>query len=225
MCRDQPSIKSYVIRGGRITKAQQRSLDTLSGIYCIPFSDSPVDLGAIFDNGNPVTIEIGFGMGDATAKIASVNTQKNYIGIDVFRAGIGRLLMEIEKQNLANIRIIEYDVKAVLENMIPAGSIAAFHIFFPDPWPKKRQNKRRLVQLPFTKLLASRLKTGGYVYMVSDNQDYCDFALAELDASPALYNAYAKFAPRQDWRPPTKFEKKARASGKDVTELFFVKKP
>jgi tRNA (guanine-N7-)-methyltransferase len=224
MCENQYSIKSYVLRSGRITKAQQRSLDTLSGTYCIPFNDRFVDFGLVFNNSNPITIEIGFGMGSATAEIASANPQKNYIGIEVFRAGIGRLLMEIDKRHLTNIRIVEHDVTAVLEKMIPDGSIDAFHIFFPDPWHKKRQNKRRLVRLPFTDVLVSKLKDGGYVYMVSDNEDYCNFAIDELAATRALHNAYKKFAPRQDWRPLTKFEKKALASAKDVKELFFVKK-
>jgi tRNA (guanine-N7-)-methyltransferase len=223
MCGYQFPIKSYVLRSGRITKAQRRSLDTLNSLYCIPFSDDPVDLDAVFNNSNPVTVEIGFGMGSATAEIASVNPQKNYIGIEVFRAGIGRLLMEIDKRGLANVRIIEHDVTDVLEKMIPEGSIDAFHIFFPDPWPKKRHNKRRLVRLPFTEVLASRLKDGGCLYMVSDNEDYCNFALAELEATRTLHNAYKKFAPRQDWRPITKFEKKALASANDVKELFFVK--
>ncbi|MDR2343864.1 MAG: tRNA (guanosine(46)-N7)-methyltransferase TrmB [Spirochaetaceae bacterium] len=225
MYEDPYSIKSYVLRGGRITKAQQRALDTLSGFYGIPFDDTILDFNAVFNNGNPVTVEIGFGMGSATAEIASANPQKNYIGIEVFRTGIGRLFMEIEKRRLANIRVIEYDVTAVLKKMIPVGSIDAFHIFFPDPWPKKRQNKRRLVRLPFTNMLASRLRPGGCVYMVSDNDDYCNFALAELTATRTLHNAYIKFARRQDWRPLTKFEKKAIASGKDVKELIFVKKP
>ena len=224
MIGKQFSIKSYVLRSGRITKAQQRSLDTLSGTYCIPFSDSIVDLSLVFNNSNPVTIEIGFGMGSATAEIASANPEKNYIGIEVFRAGIGRLLMEIDKRRLTNIRIIEHDVTDVLEKMIPNDSIDAFHIFFPDPWPKKRQKKRRLVRLPFTDVLASRLKYGGYIYMVSDNEDYCNFALDELRATRTLHNAYEGFATRQDWRPYTKFEKKALASAKDVKELLFVKK-
>jgi tRNA (guanine-N7-)-methyltransferase len=217
-------IKSYVLRGGRASRAQRRSLDTLSGAYCIPFSEEKQDFAAVFGNDNPVTVEIGFGMGGATAEIASKNTQKNYIGIEVFRAGIGRLLWEIENRGLANVRIIEHDAPAVLEKMIPDGGVEAFHIFFPDPWLKKRHRKRRLVKRPFTDLLASKLKSGGYVYMVSDCADYCDSALAELGAVETLRNAYPKFAPRQSWRPVTKFEEKALSSGRSPAELFFVRR-
>ncbi|MDR3356256.1 MAG: tRNA (guanosine(46)-N7)-methyltransferase TrmB [Spirochaetaceae bacterium] len=221
---DRPPIKSYVLRGGRITDAQTRALATLSGAWCVQFSEAPLDFAGIFGNGNPVTVEIGFGTGGATAEIAEANPEKNYIGIEVFRAGIGRLLMEIEARRLANIRIIEHDAAAVLEKMIPDGSINAFHIFFPDPWAKKRHRKRRLVRRPFTDTLASRLKPGGYVYMASDNEDYCRFAACELEATGALRDAYAEFAPRLPVRPPTKFEKRALAAASPVTELFFVKR-
>jgi tRNA (guanine-N7-)-methyltransferase len=217
------SIKSYVLRGGRASKAQLRSLDTLAGAYCVPFAEEKIDFGHLFGNDNPVTVEIGFGMGGATAEIASKNTMRNYIGIEVFRAGIGRLLWEIEKRGLANVRIIEHDAPAVIEKMIPDDSVEAFHIFFPDPWIKKRHRKRRLVKRPFTDMLASKLKSGGYVYMVSDCADYCDSALAELSAVETLRNAYPKFAPRQSWRPLTKFEEKGLACGRPPAEIFFVK--
>jgi tRNA (guanine-N7-)-methyltransferase len=219
---DRFSIKSYVRRSGRASKAQLRSLDTLGGAYCIPFAEEKIDFGHLFGNDNPVTVEIGFGMGSATAEIASKNPQKNYIGIEVFRAGIGRLLWEIERRGLANVRIIEHDAPAVLEKMIPDGGVEAFHIFFPDPWPKKRHRKRRLVRRPFTGLLASKLDNGGYIYMVSDCADYCDSALLELSAVETLKNAYPKFAPRQSWRPVTKFETKALSLGRGPLELFFV---
>ncbi|MDR0383353.1 MAG: tRNA (guanosine(46)-N7)-methyltransferase TrmB [Spirochaetaceae bacterium] len=216
-------IKSYVLRSGRTSKAQQRSLDRLSGAYCVPFTESPIDFRAVFGNDNHVTVEIGFGMGSATAEIASENPQKNYIGIEVFRAGVGRLLWEIENRRLANVRIIEHDAIDVLEKMIPDGSLDAFHIFFPDPWLKKRHRKRRLVKRPFTDILASKLKNGGYICMVSDCADYCDSALAELSAVKTLRNACLKFAPRQRWRPITKFEEKSLSRGRAPTELLFIK--
>jgi tRNA (guanine-N7-)-methyltransferase len=220
---DNFSIKSYVTRNGRITKAQQYAFNTLGGRYCIPFTDLPLDFYAVFNNYNPVTVEIGFGMGSATAKIAAANPQKNYIGIEVFRAGIGRLLWEVEKQNLNNVRIIEYDAVSVFEKMIPVNSLEAIHIFFPDPWPKTKHSKRRLVKRPFTSILASKLRNGGYVYMVSDCDDYCNFALSELSATSALRNNYEKFAPPQEWRPITKFEKKGLHHGNAIKELLFVK--
>jgi tRNA (guanine-N7-)-methyltransferase len=219
---DNFSIKSYVTRNGRSTKAQRYAFNSLSGKYCIPFADSPLDFYAVFNNFNPVTIEIGFGMGSATAKIAAVNPQKNYIGIEVFRAGIGRLLWEIEKQNLNNVRIIEYDAVSVFEKMLPDNSLGAVHIFFPDPWPKTRHHKRRLLKRPFTDTLASKLMNGGYVYVVSDCDDYCNFALSELSATVTLRNNYEKFAPPQSWRPVTKFEKKALSHSISVKELLFT---
>ncbi|MDR1362861.1 MAG: tRNA (guanosine(46)-N7)-methyltransferase TrmB [Spirochaetaceae bacterium] len=217
------SIKSYVTRNGRVTKAQQRAFNALGGKYCIPFSDSPLDFYTVFNNYNPVTIEIGFGMGSATAEIAAAHPQKNYIGVEVFRAGIGRLLWEIENRGLANVRIIEHDAVPVLEKMIPGGSLEAAHIFFPDPWPKTKHHKRRLVKRPFTNLLASKLMDGGYIYMVSDCDDYCNFALSELSETQNLMNNHEKFAAGQDWRPVTKFEKKGLARGSAIKELFFHK--
>jgi tRNA (guanine-N7-)-methyltransferase len=219
----QFSIKSYVLRSGRISRAQKRALDLLSGAYCIPFVEEALDFSAVFGNGNPLTIEIGFGMGSALAEIAACHPDKNYIGIEVFRAGVGRALLNIENMRLGNVRVIEHDAVAVLEKMIPNDSIEAFHIFFPDPWQKKRHKKRRLVKRPFTDALASKLKPGGYVYMASDCEDYCNFALLEFGSTPALRNPYAGFAPRQEWRPVTKFENRAAARGGGVKELFFVK--
>ncbi|MDR0663230.1 MAG: tRNA (guanosine(46)-N7)-methyltransferase TrmB [Spirochaetaceae bacterium] len=217
------SIKSYVLRSGRTSRAQKRALDVLSGIYCLPFEEKILDFNAVFGNGNPITIEIGFGMGGALTEIAASHPDKNYIGIEVFRAGVGRALMNIENMRLANVRVIAHDAAAVLEKMIPDDSIEGFHIFFPDPWQKKRHKKRRLVKYPFTDTLASKLKPGGYVYMVSDCEDYCSFALLEFGKTQLLRNPYAGFAPSQEWRPVTKFEKRAASRGGVIKELFFVK--
>jgi tRNA (guanine-N7-)-methyltransferase len=216
-------IKSYVLRAGRMSVAQRRSYETLSQAYCVPFAESLFDFKRLFGNENPVTAEIGFGMGIATAQIAQENPQKNYLGIEVHRPGIGRLLWEIEKRGLSNIRIVEYDAVDVLGKMIPDASLAAFHIFFPDPWPKKRHHKRRLITRPFTDLLAEKLCPGGYAYMVTDWADYGDWALAELSATVGLRNNYDGFAPPQAWRPRTKFEQKGIEKNHEVRELFFVK--
>jgi tRNA (guanine-N7-)-methyltransferase len=178
----------------------------------------------IFGNANPVVIEIGFGMGTATAAIAQAHPERNYLAIEVHRPGIGRLLWEIERQGLENIRIIEGDGVAVLEEMIPADSAEGFHLFFPDPWPKKRHRKRRLVTRPFTNLLAEKLISSGYVYMVTDWRDYGEQALAELTATPGLTNAYAGFAPVQPGRPETKFERKGLEKQHQMYELFFNRK-
>ncbi|MDR2069040.1 MAG: tRNA (guanosine(46)-N7)-methyltransferase TrmB [Spirochaetaceae bacterium] len=214
-------IKSYVLRGGRMSNAQRRAYEGLSSRYTIPFTGKVLDFRALFANGNPVTVEIGFGMGFATAVIAQENPGKNYLGIEVFRPGIGRLLWEIEKRGLPNIRIIEHDAVEVLTGMIPSASLEGIHIFFPDPWPKKRHHKRRLVKRPFTDLLARRLGPSGYIYMVTDWAEYGEWALGELSATPGLVNAHGGFAPPQDWRPRTKFEAKGLQKKHEVRELLF----
>jgi tRNA (guanine-N7-)-methyltransferase len=216
-------LKSYVLRSGRITNAQERCYGALRETFCVPYCGERLDCAAIFGNANPTIIEIGFGSGIATAQIAAANPQYNYLGIEVFRAGIGKLLWRIEQMNLANIRIIEHDAVEVLQTMIAPDSILAFHIFFPDPWPKKRHHKRRLIQRPFTNLLSEKLRDGGYIYFVSDWNEYADFALAELTASDNLVNCYAGFAPHQDWRPETRFERKGIDAQHDVREIMFKK--
>jgi tRNA (guanine-N7-)-methyltransferase len=161
-------------------------------------------------------------MGIATAEIAASFPEKNYLGIEVHKPGIGRLLWEIEKRHIGNIRIIEYDAAEVLAEMIPDASLEGIHVFFPDPWPKKRHHKRRLITRPFTDLLARRLCPGAYLYMVTDWADYGDWALGELSATPGLINRYRDFAPPQPWRPLTKFERKGLLKNYQVRELYFV---
>ncbi|MFP3089252.1 tRNA (guanosine(46)-N7)-methyltransferase TrmB [Treponema sp. TIM-1] len=214
-------IKSYVLRGGRMSNAQRRAYELLSSRYTIPFTGKVLDFRALFANENPVTVEIGFGMGFATAVIAQKNPEKNYLGIEVFRPGIGRLLWEIEKRGIANIRIIEHDAVEVFTEMVPPASLEGIHLFFPDPWPKKRHHKRRLVKRPFTDLLARRLGPSGYIYMVTDWADYGEWARGELSATPGLVNGYEGFAPPQDWRPRTKFEAKGLQKNHEVRELLF----
>jgi len=220
-------LKSFVIRAGRFTAAQRRAYDSLAGQFILPLGqeqeEEQADFENIFGNKNHVTLEIGFGMGIATAEIAQANPGKNYLGIEVHRPGIGRLLWEIEKRSLSNIRIIERDAAQVMEKVIPSGSLEALHIFFPDPWPKKRHHKRRLIQRPFTEILAQKLRPGGYLYMVTDWEDYGNHALAELCATAGLRNAYEGFALPQPWRPQTKFEQKGLKMNLAVKELYFEK--
>jgi tRNA (guanine-N7-)-methyltransferase len=239
-------VKSYVLRSGRASAAQKRAYDELSGRYCLfspvrgeDFPGGPLDYAALFGNSNPVTIEIGFGMGIATARIAQENPDRNYLGIEVHRPGIGRLLWEIDRRRLHNIRIIEADAAEVLERCIRDDSAAAFHIFFPDPWPKKKHHKRRLITGPFSGLLAGKLAPSGYLYMVTDWEDYARRALADFSAVPELRNPYADpsgagpgdfagdftggFAPAQPWRPQTKFEAKGLAKNHGIWEIYFVK--
>lgn len=217
------TVHTFVLRAGRMTDAQKKAYETLSARWCIPFNEFPLNFIDVFDNVNPVTIEIGFGMGAATAIIAQNNPEKNYLGLEVHRPGVGRLLNEIESKNLNNLYIIEHDAIEVLEKMIPDESVSAFHIFFPDPWPKKKHHKRRLVQRPRTEILAKKLAPGGYIYMATDWEPYAEFALEELTLTEGLKNKYDGYAPHQEWRPETKFENKGLKADRNICELFFEK--
>lgn len=217
------TIKTYVLRQGRLTSAQERDYNELSPVYCIPFKQELIDFKTVFGNDNPVIIEIGFGMGQATVEIAKNNPDINYLGIEVHKPGVGAVLGEIKRLELKNLYIVQYDALDVLEQMIKDESVSGFHIFFADPWPKKKHHKRRLVQRPRTNLFEKKLVKGGYVYFVTDWQEYADFALEELSATEGLKNKYEGFAEHQTWRPLTKFEKKGLNADRKINELFFIK--
>lgn len=216
-------IKSYVLRGGRMSPAQVAAWRELSDQYVIAYKNEILDIQEYFGNQGPVVVEIGFGMGQATWQIAQENPDINYLCLEVHRPGAGRLLWEIREHGLKNIRIILHDAVDVLETMLAPQSIAGFHVFFPDPWPKKKHHKRRLIKRPFTDLLASRLAPKGYVYFVSDWEDYGNSALMELSATASLKNKYCTWADPQSWRPQTKFEKKGLDKQHSIRELFFIK--
>ncbi len=215
------TVHTFVMRAGRMTDAQRRDYETLSAKWCVPYKEEPIDFAALFGNNNPVTVEIGFGMGKATGIIAAENPDKNYLGLEVHTPGVGKLLGDIRDLGLTNLRIVEHDAMDVLKYMIPDSSVDAFHIFFPDPWPKKKHHKRRLVQRPRTELIESKLKKGGYLYMVTDWLPYAEFALEELNATEGLENRYEGFAPHQEWRPETKFERKGKNAERVISELMF----
>lgn len=216
------TIKTFVMRSGRMTEAQKRNYAAFYSKWCIPYSPQLMDFKSVFNNTNPVIMEIGFGMGTATAKIAEQNPNINYLGVEVFKAGVGKLLGEIEEKKLSNLRIIEYDALEVLENMIADGSLNGFHIFFPDPWQKKRNHKRRLVRRPRTDLLVSKLEQSGYIYMVTDWEDYAEDAFLQLSDTPGLQSKYGHFAEPQNMRrPTTKFEQKGLKKGHTIYELLF----
>lgn len=217
------TIKTYVMRIGRMTAAQERSYNELSPAWCIPFENKKINFVDVFGNTNPIIIEIGFGMGDATAELAQANPNINYLGIEVHKPGVGKLLGEIKKRDLKNLYIIEYDALDVLEYMVGDNCVNGFHIFFPDPWPKKRHHKRRLVQRPKTDLFAQKLAPGGYLYFVTDIEEYAEFALEQLENTPHLKNKYNGYAEPQPWRAQTKFERKGMAADRKITELFFEK--
>jgi len=217
-------IRSFVLRAGRMSAAQRRSYEQLFPFYALKGSETGIiDSEKLFGNNFPLVIEIGFGMGLATACIAQENPNINYLGIEVHRPGIGRLLWEIEKRSLKNIKIIEGDAVEILEQKIADSSVYAFHIFFPDPWPKKRHNKRRLITRPFTDLLCAKLLPGASIYMVTDWDDYGEWALNELSATDGLMNRYNTFAEAQEWRPKTEFERKGILKNHVVRELLFEK--
>lgn len=216
-------VRTYVIRKGRMTRREKLNYEAFRGAWCIPFERRTLDLAEVFPNANPVVMEIGFGMGLSTAEIARERPDINYIGCEVHVPGVGRLLGEINESGLTNLYIIEHDALEALEVMFPDGSLAGFHIFFPDPWPKKRHHKRRLITRPRTDLLCAKLARGGYIYFVTDWEDYALSAREELSATPGLRNRYEGFAPREEWRPVTKFEQRALDEGRKIYELYFVK--
>ncbi len=216
-------VKTYVLRIGRMTAAQEHAYNELAPSFCIPFENKKLNFVDIFGNTNPIVIEIGFGMGDATAKLAKAHPEINYIGIEVHRPGVGKLLGEIKRLELKNLYIIEYDALEVLNTMVGDNSVNGFHIFFPDPWPKKRHHKRRMIQRPRTNLLAQKLAPGGYLYFVTDWLEYAEFALEELNQTAHLKNKYNGFAEPQEWRMQTKFERKGLNADRQITELYFEK--
>ncbi len=216
-------IRSFVLRQGRISKAQSRAYRELLPKYSIPYSESPLDLDQIFGRDAPNILEIGFGMGETSTAIAQANPQNDYLGIDVHTPGVGSLLKQIEATRLSNLRIIQHDAVEVLKNMIPPVSLAGVHIFFPDPWPKTRHHKRRLIQPEFISLLCERLKAGGYFHVATDWKDYAEHILKVLSSEPQLANTAQDYAPRQEHRPLTKFELRGLKLGHPVWDIVFRK--
>ena len=217
-------VRSFVLRQGRVSNAQARAHETLMPVYGIVYTGQPLDLEAAFGRQAPKILEIGFGMGETTAHIAAANPDKDYLGIEVHTPGVGSLLKQIEEQGLRNLRVMQHDAVEVLQNMIAPASLDGAQIFFPDPWPKKRHHKRRLVQPPLIALLASRLKPGGTLHVATDWQDYAEQILAVLSAEPALENTAEGFAPRPDSRPQTKFETRGLRLGHGVWDIVFRKR-
>jgi len=221
---ERRSIRSYVLRQGRTTAAQARALRELLPRYGIAYSPRPLDLDAAFGRTAPKFLEIGFGMGETTAAIAAAHPENDYLGVEVHTPGVGSLLRRVHALGLANVRVIQHDAVEVLEHMLAPASLDGVHVFFPDPWPKKRHHKRRLVQPALATLLASRMKPGAYLHVATDWQDYADHVLAVLSSAPALANAAAGFVPRPASRPETKFERRGRALGHRVWDVLFRKR-
>jgi len=215
------AIRSYVIRAGRVTTGQAKALETLGPRFVLDYAAQPFDAVAAFGRTAPLILEIGFGMGDATAHIASVRPEDNFLCCEVHEPGVGALLKRVGEQNIQNIRILQHDAVEVIDHMLPEGSLDGVHIFFPDPWHKKRHNKRRLIQAPLVAKLAARLKPGGYIHCATDWEPYAEQILEVLSADPHLVNTAPAYAPQPAYRPLTKFENRGLRLGHGVWDLVF----
>ena len=220
---EHPPIRSFVLRAGRMGPGQARALAGLGPRFVLPYGAEPCDFAAAFGRSAPRVLEIGFGMGDATAAIAQALPETDFIGIEVHPPGVGALLKRIGELGLTNLRLIQHDAVDVLRPMVAPQSLAGIHVFFPDPWHKKKHNKRRLIQPEFTELLASRLRPGGRLHCATDWQPYAEQMLEVLSAQPALRNTAAAFAERPSYRPLTKFENRGLKLGHGVWDLVFEK--
>jgi tRNA (guanine-N7-)-methyltransferase len=221
MSESHRHIRSYVLRQGRVSNAQRRAHDTLLPRLGIEYSATPLGLDSVFARSAPRILEIGFGMGETTAAIAAAHPENDYLALEVHTPGVGSLLKQLDEQDISNVRIIQHDAVEVLQHMIEPESLDGAHIFFPDPWPKKRQQKRRLIQAPLVSLLTSRLKPGGYVHAATDWEEYAQQILDVFSAEPLLKNTAEDFAPRPDYRPLTKFEQRGLRLGHGVWDIVF----
>ena len=218
----QRRIRSFVLRQGRLTKGQARALETVFPKFGINYKPELLDLTKQFGRADSKKIlEIGFGMGETTAKIAQTLPQCDFLAAEVHTPGVGALLKLMDELALTNIRVIQHDVVEVLENMLANGSLDGVHIFFPDPWHKKRHHKRRLIQAEFVKILCRKLKVGGYIHVATDWQEYAEWVLAVLSAEPQLKNTAKDYAEKPAYRPLTKFENRGIKLGHGVWDMVF----
>jgi tRNA (guanine-N7-)-methyltransferase len=215
------AVRSYVLRAGRMGGGQQRALRELAPHFVLPFTPQRLDAAAAFGRDAALVLEIGFGMGDATAGIAAATPQVDFLGVEVHPPGVGALLRRIDALGLRNVRIVQHDVVEVLAHMLAPQSLAGAMVFFPDPWPKKRHHKRRLIQPPFVALLASRLTSGATLHVATDWEPYAQQMLQVLEGESTLLNTVDGFAPRPSYRPATKFERRGDRLGHTSRDLVF----
>jgi tRNA (guanine-N7-)-methyltransferase len=220
---NHPPIRSYVLRQGRFSRGQQRAYEELLPRYGVAYAQAPLDFAQLFGRRANVVAEIGFGMGETTARIAAENPAVDYLAMEVHAPGVGSLLRQVEERGVTNVRIVAHDAVEVLRDMVPEASLAGMHIFFPDPWPKKRHHKRRLIQPDFAALAASRLLPCGYLHVATDWQEYAEHVLQVLSATPSLRNTAEAFAPRPATRPETKFERRGLKLGHGVWDIVFTR--
>jgi tRNA (guanine-N7-)-methyltransferase len=214
-------IRSFVLRQGRSSPAQQRARDELLPRFGVPFAAGPLDFDGVFGRKAPRILEIGFGMGETTAEIAQAMIDHDFVAVEVHSPGVGSLLKRIDERRLTNVRIIQHDAAEVVRQMIPVASLAGIHVFFPDPWPKKRHHKRRLLQATLVHELALRLVPGGYLHAATDWEHYAAQMLSTFSAEPLLENSANGYAPRPEHRPLTKFERRGIGLGLGVWDIVF----
>jgi tRNA (guanine-N7-)-methyltransferase len=217
-------IRSFIRRQGRTTPGQQRAIDRLWPIYGLE-QNHVINYKDIFGRTAPLIVEIGFGNGESITEMAAKQTDNDYLGIEVHKPGIGHLLLQLEQLEINNVRILCYDAVEILEKNITDNSLAGIHLFFPDPWPKKRHHKRRIVQTEFVDLVTCKLQPGGYFHAATDWQDYAEHMLVVLQKQPNLINQSSDqtYCERPDYRPVTKFERRGLALGHGVWDLIFRK--
>lgn len=214
-------IKSYVLRNNVLDEKDQEVVKKYFPKYGLFYEEKPLNFKEVFQNDNPNIIEIGFGMGDTTAKMAMFKGENNYLGLEVYLKGFVKLLSTLGEYSIDNVRIMRFNAVDVLNGMIEDGSVDGFHIFFPDPWPKKKHHKRRIMNQEFLHLLSTKLKKGGYIYMVTDWEEYAEEVLALEPNEPLLSNPFGGFAPPVAWRPMTKFERKGMEKEYTINEIWF----
>lgn len=215
-------IRSFVLRQGRFTPAQQRACESLYQHYGVPYRPDLLDLAALFGRRAPLVFEIGSGMGESTLEIARAHPEMDHLAAEVHLPGVGALLKRIDEAQIGNLRVIRHDALEVLAHMIPDRSLARLHVFFPDPWPKKRHHKRRLIQPAFCALAARKLAAGGVLHLATDWPDYAEYMLEVLAGEPLLRNIAADYAERPASRPLTKFERRGLGLGHPVRDLLFT---
>ena len=221
-------IRSFVTRRGHISAAQERALREVLPRVQLPYAPAPLDLAAAFGRAAPTVLEIGFGMGETTAAIAQSRPDVNFLAIDVFAAGCGALAKRIDELGLDHVRVMQHDAVEVVRDMLAPGVLAGVHVFFPDPWPKARHHKRRLIAPPFVALLASRIAPGGYLHCATDWQNYAEQMLQVLGAEPRLANPHTGYAPAPRnplaARPTTKFHARGARLGHGVWDMVFTRR-
>ena len=218
-----PPIRSYVLRQGRFSPGQQRAYDELLPTLGVPYAPVPLDFRAVFGREAPVVVEVGSGMGETTARIAREHPETDYLAIEVHAPGVGSLLKRLAEDSIGNVRVVRHDAVEVLRDMVAPGSLAGLHVFFPDPWPKKRHHKRRLIQPAFARLAAERLKPGGYIHVATDWEEYAQHVLQVLTLEKLLANTAENYAPRPATRPETKFERRGIKLGHGVWDIVFTR--